>query len=56
VHWQVTDYQLDLTPEEELVRYAAKCTASCEKSLADGPLPEGLGERSQWEPRYWPRA
>jgi hypothetical protein len=56
VQWTVTDYRLALSDDEELVGYRAVCTATCEKSVTDGALPDGRGERSVWEPRYWPRA
>lgn len=55
VTWKVTDYRQALSDDEELVGYTAICAASCEKSAADAPLPDGRSQRSVWEPRYWPR-
>jgi hypothetical protein len=56
VAWKVTDYQLALSDDEELVGYTAICTATCEKSLAGAALPGDRGQRAVWESRYWPRA
>lgn len=56
VTWKVTDYQHALSDDEELVGYTAICAATCAKSVTDGALPDGRGEKSVWEPRYWPRA
>jgi hypothetical protein len=56
VTWKVTDYQLALSDDEKLVGYPAICGVNCEKSATDTALPDGRGQRSVWESRYWPRA